>query len=348
MKILMITASFFPHQGGVESHVKRVSEELIKMGHEIGVLTPKTDENQKDYEKINEIVIFRYPRKSTLRTFFWLFKNRNIISGYDIIHCHDFTSFVFRYLPFLFIFPSKRVFITFHGFEGKQPIPQNIKTLRKISEKLTKGNICIGEFILKWYGTKTDYISYGAVDNILNHDEKDVEKNSILFVGRLEKDTGILEYLKTLKILKERYGFDYCFHVCGDGTLREYIKSYSEKNNLKIHLHGFIDPSNIFKKCSFAFVSGYLTILEAMIRKKLVFSIYENEIKKDYLILMPNSKKTMVISSSAEDLAKQMTYHFKNPSLIQKKVEAGYNFAKNQTWEKVANLYLDLWNKGNN
>ena len=82
----MITASFFPHQGGVESHVKRVSEELIKMGHEIGVLTPKTDENQKDYEKINEIVIFRYPRKSTLRTFFWLFKNRNIISGYDIIH----------------------------------------------------------------------------------------------------------------------------------------------------------------------------------------------------------------------------------------------------------------------
>jgi len=272
MKILMITASFFPHQGGVESHVKRVSDELIKMGHEIGVLTPKMDENQKDYEKINEIVIFRYPRKSTLRTFFWLFKNRNIISNYDIIHCHDFTSFIFRYLPFRFIFPSKRVFITFHGFEGKQPT-QNIKTLRKISEKLTKGNICIGEFILKWYGTKTDYISYGAVDNILNHDEKDVEKNSILFVGRLEKDTGILEYLKTLKILKEKYGFDYCFHVCGDGTLLEYIKSYSEKNNLRIHLHGFIDPSNIFKKCSFAFVSGYLAILEAMIRKKLVFSI---------------------------------------------------------------------------
>jgi len=56
----------------------------------------------------------------------------------------------------------------------------------------------------------------------------------------------------------------------------------------------------------------------------------------------------MVISSSAEDLAKQMTDHFENLSLIQEKVEAGYNFAKNQTWEKVANMYLDLWNKSNN
>ena len=41
MKIAMIAPHYYPHVGGVEKHVVRVSEELSKNGHEIIIITIK-------------------------------------------------------------------------------------------------------------------------------------------------------------------------------------------------------------------------------------------------------------------------------------------------------------------
>ena len=72
--------------------------------------------------------------------------------------------FSFGILPFRFLCPTKKVYTTFHGYEGNSIPTKKAILMHKISEKLSNGNICIGDFLEKWYGTKATYISYGATE----------------------------------------------------------------------------------------------------------------------------------------------------------------------------------------
>jgi len=342
MKILMFSPLFYPHIGGVEKHVMLLSEELIKYGHEISIITLKYEQNLPEFEIRNQIKIYRITRNQSFN-WFSILKYKFLLKNADIIHLHDFSTFIYWYLPFRFIYPFKKVYITFHGYEGIIPIPKTILLMRFISEYLTNGNICVGEFITKWYKTNADIILYGGVDEELTNIVKNNKRPSAVFIGRLEKDTGIITYINAMKILKQNYGINIEVDVCGDGSLKDYIQKYVIENHLNINLHGFVeDPGSYIIKNDFAFVSGYLSILEAMINKKLVFSIYENDLKKDYLILFP-SANNINISSSPNELADQIAYYYKNMEKAKSKIKNAYSFAKYQTWEKVANSYMELW-----
>lgn len=348
MKILMITPLFYPHIGGVEKHVKRLSEELIRDGNDVSILTMKHDKTLDDSEVLNGICLHRFPKMKLLKIWYWIYKHRRLIKNADLVHCHDFSSFIFWYFPFRFLYILKPVFITFHGYEGIIPIPKIIYFERKITEFLTKGNICIGDYIPKWYGTKTNIISYGGVDEPSSHNEsvthEITNKNSAVFIGRLENDTGIKAYIETIRILKRDYCIKIYMDVCGDGSLRDTIEKMIEEYEINVNLYGFVqNPTDYLIKNNFAFVSGYLAILEAMINKKLVFCIYENDLKKDYLKLIPNSENMMITGSSSEELAEQIAHYCNNPEKIKEKIENAYDFAKSQTWEKVANEYMKLW-----
>jgi len=346
MKILMFAPLFHPHIGGVEKHVKRLSEELIKKRHKITVITIKHDQSLPDFEELGKIKVFRFQKMRLPKVWLWIYSHRYLIKNANIIHCHDYTTFIYWYLPFRFLYPLKPVFITFHGYEGIIPIPREILFKRKITEFLTKGNICIGDYIPKWYGTKADFISYGGVNMPPLPPVNNASYNGAIFIGRIEKDTGIMTYINALKILKSKYGINLKVNICGDGSLQEEIGRLAKENKLNSKLHGFVeDPVDYLIKSKFVFVSGYLAILEAMINKKLVFSVYDNELKKDYLTLIPNSEKMMVIVSSPEKLAKEILHYYKNPEKANEKIKNAYNFAKKQTWGKVANIYLKLWGK---
>jgi len=342
MKILMITPLYLPHIGGVEKHVSYLSEELIKKGNEIIIVTIKHNDQLSDEESQNMTRIYRFPSARLFRIWYWIFKNRDIIKEADIIHCHDYVSFIYWYLPFRFLNPFKPVYVTFHGYEGILPIPKKILFLRKITEFLTNGNICIGDFIPKWYGTNADFISYGGV--IIPYEENNVDiVYDAVFIGRLEKDTGIMKYLEAIKILKEKYNISLKVCVCGDGRLMSEIKTFVKMHDLNVELYGFIkDPQSYLIRSKFAFVSGYLSILESMIYKKMVFTIYENDLKKDYLTLMPGSEN-MIVNSSSENLAEKVAIYYNNQNCSSTIIENAYMFAKDRTWEKVANVYLALW-----
>ena len=58
MHILQVTPYFYPHFGGVESHVLGLSENLIKLGHEVEVVTSRYS-RMPEIEKINGIYLAR-------------------------------------------------------------------------------------------------------------------------------------------------------------------------------------------------------------------------------------------------------------------------------------------------
>lgn len=341
MTILFFTRLFYPHIGGVEKHVVEIGKRLVAKGHKVIIITEELQCNiaDKNTKTKNGLEIYRIPvgqqnKLKKLTIWFWLFRNRNIIKKADVIHCHDVF---FWYLPIRLLYLRKPVFTTFHGYES-YPITSKAIIIHKISEKLSFGNICIGDFIKKWYRTKPDYVSYGAVeaDNFKVHNPK-FKKESALFIGRLDDQTGILTYNEAFIKLRKKYP-KFKFLIIGEGPDKHLINKHAE-------LMGFQkDPEKYFPQYHFAFVSRYLSMLEAMAAKRLVFAVYDNPVKEDYLKMTPFAK-FIIIENDSSRLAKKVTYYLNHPKEEKQLIDKAFNWVKKQSWEALVELYLTLWRK---
>jgi glycosyltransferase involved in cell wall biosynthesis len=148
IRILFVARRAYPQIGGVEKHISKVSQELKKLGYKVDVISETN---------------IKYPKVKFLGLLFiwlWVVGNLDTFKKYDIIHAHDVTIWL---LPLKVFLPSKPIYSTFHGWEGKYPIPVKNKLIRKISTMISKRNICVGKFIERWYGIKADQIIYGGV-----------------------------------------------------------------------------------------------------------------------------------------------------------------------------------------
>lgn len=331
MRILFITRLFLPHIGGVEKQVSELSKRLIEKGFSISIITEKFDENLKDEEMINGAKVIRlsHPEIKFLGLIFiwlWLLRNIQHIRQADIIHTHG--VFIW-YWPLRFLFPKKPIYTTFHGWEGIYPIPRKNILLRKIAAKLSWGNICIGNFIEKHYGIKANKIIYTSVD-IPKKIKFPKKRKNLVYIGRLDEDTGLRQILKSLSYLK---GFRIDF--CGDGSLRKECRKYG-------NTHGFVDPESFFEKAAICLSPGHTSILEAFTYKCLVITTYDNLVKRDYLKMTP-FEKWIIIRKSPEEMAKKIKYYSKYLEEAKPMVEKAYDWVKTQNWDNTTELYLQLW-----
>ena len=333
MTILMLTRLFYPHIGGVEKHVEEVSARLAEKGHQITVVTLKHKRGLAEIASHRGIKIVRLPYSNS-KWGIWLnlWRRRSLIQKADLVHCHDVF---FWYLPFSFLYPKKPVFTTFHGWEGKFPVPAKNKLARKIWESLSSGNICVGDYLINHYGTKAGAVTYGGIDVSIHQNFIGGRGlREVIFIGRLEPDLAVSEYLKALKQIKARYNLKITF--VGDGSLRGQAEKLGQVTGLVKDIGKFLN------RPAYIFASSYLTILEAMARRRPVFALYQHPLKKDYLTLFPGAK-FIFIAGSASQLVSQFESARNKPRKIDKMIEAAYRFAQGQTWDKVVDDYLRLW-----
>ena len=264
MNILFLAQHKWPHAGGVERHVQEISLSLRKKGHKVAIISSED---------------IKYPHIKFLGLFyiwFWLFKNRKLIDTNELIHCHD--VFIW-YLPFRFLYPNKPVFTTFHGWEGVYPIPFKNILFKRLADKLSRGSIAVGKYIEKYYGIKVDKVIYGSVPLLRYNGTK--EKGGIVFVGRLEKDTGVLDFIKWLKgkgkrrLVNQDFGKRSKVDFVGDGTLRKKCEKYGT-------VHGFTDPKPFYQKAEICIPGGYLSYIEAKAYGCKIKVFPNNPLKKDY------------------------------------------------------------------
>lgn len=343
MQLLFLTRRFFPDIGGVESHILEISKILAKKGHSITIITESHFNDRQSFkfyrqQKNIKVVSINAGYENWFKKFrVWkaLYKFKNIINDADIVHCHDVF---YWYLPFRIIYPFKKVYITFHGYEGVFPPRNSAIWIRKVSEKLSNGNICVGEYITRWYRTKANYIIYGGVKvnqkTIINH-QKQNSKLKITLIGRFEKDIGVLTYINALERLKIK-NINIDFSAFGNGSLGS-----------KLRLHGKIFESTMnidttIKNADIIFASSYLIMFQALIARKIVIAVYDNPLKEDYLKMSPFINY-IYICKDADEVAGVVIDIFKNSWKSESMVSSGYNWAKDQTWEKVTNTYFNLW-----
>ena len=240
--------------------------------------------------------------------------------------------------PILKLF-GKKLYITFHGWEGDIPPRKSVILKRKIVEKLASGNICIGHFIQKWYGTKADMVSYGGVKRVDNLSTN--KEEYILFIGRLANDTGIWDYIKVWKDVSVQHS-NLKFVICGDGILQKDIEQYVKEQNIeRIIFKGFTaNVETYIKDAKVIFTTGYLGLLEAFSYKKNVIAIYDNELKKDYLEMIPNYKNMMWVVNNDKDNVIRAINEAVEDTIKQ---EVAYRYSLENSWGKVKEDYYRLW-----
>lgn len=353
-KILFFVPNYLPHLGGVEKHVKFLSEELLADGNEVYVIVCRNDISLYERNYIGKIEVIRlhanstkiYPHFSQITN---LFKIRNEIEQANIIHFHDYKTMYIWGIPAYLIFKlfKKRVYITFHGWEGILPIQQKTILLRRFCEFITNGSICIGHFIIKWYGTQSNIVSYGGVTpkKIINDSAIEfVDKQYALFIGRIEHDTGIIDYVQAWRKINERCP-DLLLVVCGDGTLKQDVELIINKHCIKnIIFKGFVEDINQYiSQAEFVFASGYLAILESFSYYKPVIAFYDNELKKDYLEMIPNSSEMMWITNDHNGIRHAVQEVREKGTVTKSKIEKAYLYSRENNWTKVKEDYYRLW-----
>jgi glycosyltransferase involved in cell wall biosynthesis len=338
----MISPRFIPLKGGVEKHVEMVAKKLVEYNIDVTIVTLSHKTGLEEHTLWMGFRIIRMPTrcKNPFHAYRWWIANRNVIAKHDIVHIHDAHQFLFWYLPLVFMFPLKRCFITFHGFE-RDPIPTQWIVFRKITEILTKKSICIGDFIETFYGTSCDRLSIGAVD--ISAVSAPLDKG-LIFVGRLERDTGILKHVDALHILKSKYGIDLELVVCGSGSLIDEIRAVSIERNLKIELKGNVeDPFKFIKNASICFAAGYLSILEAMSMGLPVIGVATSPLKLHYLKAVKNRGGPISIQTTSEGIAREVARIMTQTALRQNLFHQSKDFARKQSWERLTKVYLELW-----
>ncbi|MFW9975124.1 MAG: glycosyltransferase family 4 protein [Candidatus Thorarchaeota archaeon] len=346
--IAMISPRYKPAIGGVEKHVEEVVKELLKRGIKCDVFTSSQAQNNECDSLYDGARVYRLPNgwgSFPILILLWLWKRKKEFPRYSIIHVHDAIPLLIWFPILKLVFPKVPVFATFHGFE-RDPIPGYFKVLRQLAQKLVKGTICVGVFIQKHYRIKCDWITYGAISSVDRGTEK---KNGALFIGRLERDTGIEDYLRSLIILKEQYNIDLRLTVCGEGSLRNSLEAISQKNGITVDFLGpLLNTTTLLKTNRFSFASGYLSIVESMAYGLPVLSVANSPLKHDYLKSIQNQKAPILLHSSAKAIAHTVQKLMTDRAFEERISTSSKNWVSKMTWTELVEGYLTIWRKVRN
>jgi glycosyltransferase involved in cell wall biosynthesis len=308
-----------------------VAQELLKMGHEITVVTEQYSPDLALEETIDGIRIKRLPYPaitSKLGVWKYILKNKKFLQGLEIVQVHD----VYWWLYPLVEAWQKRYFITFHGYES-DPIKTKAIIQRRLINKITAGAMGVGSYIESAYGTPLTQITYGAAKNSTSPLPLE---NRTVFVGRLEFDTGIIDYLQLMKYLPR----DFTLDVFGSGKLQKQvihlIKDYSDR----VKYHGIcVEPERVIKAARHVFASQYLTILEAMQQGRIVWSLAATKLKTDYLNCHPQ-RKNLLFGKTPQEI---MVDYETKANRVGQMTKYAQEWAVAQTPNKLAKQYLKLW-----
>ena len=92
---------YFPSIGGVQTHVKEISERLALRGFDVEVLTTDPLGILPDQEIINNVVVRRFKSWAPGEAYYFSKDIKNYLSensnNYSIVHAHGYQNFVSLY-----------------------------------------------------------------------------------------------------------------------------------------------------------------------------------------------------------------------------------------------------------
>jgi len=282
MKIIQVCPRYYPDIGGVETHVKEISERLVKRGFEVEVVCTDPAGKHPKGDVINGVRVRRFrsiaPNDAYFlapQIYFYLKKVKC-----DVIHAHNYHA-----LPAFFAGLAKkdRKFVFTSHYHGRGHTGfRNIlhKPYKFVGSRIFKKAdrvICVSryekELIKKNFGLSDDKLV--LIPNGINLEEFRIkggvkDKKTILYVGRLERYKGVQYIIKALPYLE-----DYKLVIVGKGPYEGELKKLAFTINVNGRIEWLKDLSREelleqYKSAGvFVFLSSFeafgITVAEALV-----------------------------------------------------------------------------------
>lgn len=231
MKIAQICPRYSPDIGGVETHVKEISERLVKAGHDVEVITTDPTGKLSKREMINGVKVIRFRSFAPGNAYFIAPQIYTYLKkhDYNVIHAHSYHAFP-AFFASLGRHGGKFVFTPHYHRRGhtlfRNLLHKPYRLLGKMIFSRADSVICVSEYEKKLVesdfkvAAKTVKIPNGI--NLkefesLRHPGKgskrkvEREKN-LLYVGRLEEYKGVQYIIQSLPELP-----DFRLRIVGKG-----------------------------------------------------------------------------------------------------------------------------------
>jgi len=256
MRILQFVPYFVPYLGGQEKYVYNLSKYLVKMGHEVHVITSNFPKS-KNFEEIEGITVERYkpivrPLRNPIVLKFLRVPRR--FKNFDIVHIHNehaFSSMIAAFakrkqnFPLVLTNHGKLIFGRYIEDRIERVYLKYIgKKIFELSDIIVVNSKSDKNFISSIVPKSTEkiYIFHNAIDigflskriNYVTGEEFEYDGSDfkILYVGALIKRKGIEWLIKAMKIVKEEMNKKVKCILVGEGQDRNYFERLVRKYNL--------------------------------------------------------------------------------------------------------------------
>jgi len=275
----------------------------------------------------------------------WFHRHRRLLQSAEVIHVSNTHTLEFLWRMAGRWLDRRRVFLTRHGMSFRFPVPERERQRARRSLKLASGFVHDGLFIEKWLNVHADLCPNQGLSPPADELQPVPEPspNSAVFIGRLEPDSGLDLYLDAIGILQRSFNHPFQLEVYGDGSLMSSMRQRVERESIQVSFHGSkSDGQNYLTHGSFAFVSGRMTMQEAMARRRLVIAAYMHPLKRDYIVGEPFGGH-VVAAGSGEEIARQVAYYLHHPEERANRISRAFEYARTLRWERTAHAYLEFW-----
>jgi glycosyltransferase involved in cell wall biosynthesis len=239
VRIAQICPRYYPDIGGVETHVKEISERLVARGFEVEVICTVPTARLQKHEIINGVAVTRFRSFAPGDAYYFAPQIYVYLKAhsYDIIHAHSYHA-----LPALFAALAKNercfIFTPHYHREGHTLIRNMLhKPYKLIGRKIFEWAdkvICVSEYEKR--NVISDFtVPPGKIEKIPNGlnlagfvnikpHEKHNSERTLLYVGRLEKYKGIQHIIKVLPHLQ-----DFKLEIIGKGPYENALRKLAEE-----------------------------------------------------------------------------------------------------------------------
>jgi glycosyltransferase involved in cell wall biosynthesis len=233
MKLLISISYYYPNISGLTIYAKRIAEEMVKKGFEVNILTSRYKKELPVREKINGVLVKRvwtpliFGRGPIMPTF--LYDSFRAVKNSDVVNCHlpQFESLFLAVWAKIF---RKRIIVTYHCDLASWP---------GLINKIQVSAVYLGHLITCFLADRIVSSSKDYADNskflslfknklvfvfppIILEESSGKFKNGwsdiqykVGFVGRIAKEKGIDNLLKSIPEIKKRIGPNFKVFIVG-------------------------------------------------------------------------------------------------------------------------------------
>lgn len=257
MKIAQICPRYSPDIGGVETHVKEISERLVKAGHDVEVITTDPTGKLSKRDVIDGVKVIRFGSFAPGNAYYFApqiyfyLKKRN----YDVIHAHSYHA-----LPAFFASLGRnggKFVFTPHYHRHGHTVFRNLlhkpyRLLGKMIFSRADSVICVSEYEKEL--VESDFkvaakavkipngIDFREFENLRHREnsqeEKIVKEKVLLYVGRLEEYKGVQYIIQGLPELQ-----DFMLRAVGKGPYEAELHSLAKNLGVEKRIEWLKDLS---------------------------------------------------------------------------------------------------------